>query len=76
MKTLDSFMGRKNCLALLTDFVKWGDAEALLRICYDGSLRNIGLRVAEVNGNKGMVEGENIYSEVKGQRDGKRKFYT
>jgi hypothetical protein len=25
LKTLESFMAKKNCLSLLTDFVKWGD---------------------------------------------------
>lgn len=68
-------MAKKHCLSLLTDFVKWGDVEAILKLCYDGSLEAIGLRIAEVDGSKGSVEGEKIYPEVKGQRDGKRKFY-
>lgn len=69
-------MVKKNALSLLTDFIKWGDGEAYAKVCYDTSLENIGKRIAEVNGNLGLGEGENIYPEVKGQRDGKRKFYA
>lgn len=38
MKILPNFMAKKNCLSLLTDFIKWGDAEAFVRLCYEGSL--------------------------------------
>lgn len=69
-------MSKKHCLSLLTDFVKWGDIEALVKICSDGCLDKIGIRIAQVQGNNGLAEGEKIYPEVKGQRDGKRKFYS
>ena len=69
-------MAKKNCLSLLTDFVKWGDLEAFIKLCYDGVFPYFGKRIAEVAGNKGLIEGENIYPEVKGQREGKKKFYT
>lgn len=69
-------MSKKHCLSLLIDFVKWGDIQALVKICSDDIMEKVGLRIAEIDGNKGLVEGEKIYPEVKGQRDGKRKFYT
>ena len=31
-------MVKKNALSLLTDFIKWGDAEAFAKLCYDSSL--------------------------------------
>ena len=55
--------------------MKWGDIEALIKVGNDDMLKIIGSRVAEVQGHKGLFEGEKIYPEVKGQLDGKRKFY-
>ena len=46
LKNVPSFMSKKHCLSLLTDFVKWGDIEALVKICSDGCLDNIGIRMA------------------------------
>ncbi len=69
-------MSKKHCLSLLTDFVKWGDIEALIKVCSESDLEKTALRIAEVEGNKGSQEGEKIYPEVKGQREGKKKFYT
>ena len=55
--------------------MKWGDIEALIKVGNDDMLETVGTRIAEVQGNKGLFEGEKIYPEVKGQMDTKRKFY-
>lgn len=75
VKLSESFLVKKNCLSLLSDFIKWGDIEALIKVGNDDMLETVGTRIAEVQGSKGLLEGEKIYPEVKGQLDSKRKFY-
>lgn len=75
IKTGDNFMIRKNFLSLLSDFVKWADIESFYSVLYSDLLDELVPRIAEVKGNLGLSEGENIYPEIKGQRDAKKKFY-
>ena len=42
---------------------------------YEDTIDQIAFRISEVNGNSGLNEGENIYPEVKGQKEAKKKFY-
>lgn len=46
LNTHPNFMAKKNCLSLITDFIKWGDSEAFVKLCNNSPLDKIGLRIA------------------------------